>query len=210
MTSKERSYLIGLAAAQDSIFQVGKAGITPEVVQAVEEALAARELVKLTLLKNLDEDEEEVARTLADRTRSELVIKIGHKVVLYRENPNKKDGIVLPGHKKKEKTEADGAVKKESKSLHGIRKRRKAAAAARKREIAAVFIAQKRQGDGAPANKKSAAGTAGYKKTGTGAAGYKKTGTGAAGYKKTGAGAAGYKKTGTGAAARKKTGADHK
>lgn len=101
MNSKQRSYLIGLAASQDSLFQVGKAGITPEVVAAVDEALTARELVKITLLRNSGEDEEDAARTLAERTRSQLVIKIGHKVVLFRENPTKKDRIILPEQKKK-------------------------------------------------------------------------------------------------------------
>jgi RNA-binding protein len=101
MTSKQRSYLISLAAGIEPVFQVGKAGITPEVVNAVDEALTARELVKLTLLRNMGEDEEDSARTLAERTRSQLVTKIGHKVVLYRENPKKKNRIVLPEAKKK-------------------------------------------------------------------------------------------------------------
>ena len=101
MTSKQRSYLIGLSSGLEPIFQVGKAGITPEVIQAVDEALTARELIKLTLLRTVGEDEEDAAHTLAERTRSQLVIKIGHKVVLYRANPQKKNGIVFPASKKR-------------------------------------------------------------------------------------------------------------
>lgn len=56
MTSKQRSYLKGLAMNLDPIFQIGKSSLTPEVTQAVSEALEARELVKITVLKNcLDE-----------------------------------------------------------------------------------------------------------------------------------------------------------
>ena len=52
MTSKQRSYLTGLAMTIDPVFQIGKASLTPEVTQAVSEVLEARELVKVTVLKN--------------------------------------------------------------------------------------------------------------------------------------------------------------
>ena len=53
MTSKQRAYLKGLAMTMDPIFQIGKSSLTPEVTQAVSEALEARELVKITVLKKL-------------------------------------------------------------------------------------------------------------------------------------------------------------
>ena len=56
MTSKQRSYLKGLAMNLDPIFQIGKSSLTPEVSQAVSEALEARELVKITVLKNCLDD----------------------------------------------------------------------------------------------------------------------------------------------------------
>ena len=56
MTSKQRSYLKGLAMNLDPIFQIGKSSLTPEVTQAVSEALEARELVKITVLKNCLDD----------------------------------------------------------------------------------------------------------------------------------------------------------
>lgn len=97
MTSKQRSFLIGKSAGLETLFAVGKAGITPEVIEAVSEALRARELVKIAISRNLGEDEDEAARMLAERTQSELVIRIGHKAVLYRPNPKKKNRIILPG-----------------------------------------------------------------------------------------------------------------
>ena len=56
MTSKQRSYLKGLAMNLDPIFQIGKSSLTPEVTEAVSEALEARELVKITVLKNCLDD----------------------------------------------------------------------------------------------------------------------------------------------------------
>ena len=52
MTSKQRAYLKGLAMTIDPIFQIGKASVTPELTTAVAEALEARELIKLSILKN--------------------------------------------------------------------------------------------------------------------------------------------------------------
>lgn len=95
MTSKQRAYLKSLASNIDPIFQVGKAGITPELTAAVSEALEKRELVKLSVLKNCADDANLVADTLAERTRSEVVQVIGKKIVLYR--PAKKNPrIELP------------------------------------------------------------------------------------------------------------------
>ena len=52
MTSKQRSYLKGLAMTMDPIFQIGKSSVTPELTAAIAEALEARELIKITVLKN--------------------------------------------------------------------------------------------------------------------------------------------------------------
>ena len=52
MTSKQRAYLKGLAMTMDPILQLGKGGLTPENTAAVEEALAARELIKISVLQN--------------------------------------------------------------------------------------------------------------------------------------------------------------
>ena len=103
MTSKQRSYLIKLASSIDPVLQIGKAGITPEVTKAVDEALEARELIKLHLLKNCFEDIRQVADTLAERTRSQVVQVIGKKLVLYRETKTPcKNKILLPQTKSKE------------------------------------------------------------------------------------------------------------
>lgn len=94
-TSKQRSYLKGLASTQDAIFQIGKSSITPAMVQAIDDAIEKRELIKISVLKNCMDDPNELAKIIAERTRSNVVIVIGKKIVLYR--PNKKQPkIVLP------------------------------------------------------------------------------------------------------------------
>ena len=84
MTSKERSRLKGLAMNIDPLFQMGKESLTPEFTKAVDEALEKRELVKINILKNCDDDRNAIAETLAERTRSEVVQVIGRKIVLFR------------------------------------------------------------------------------------------------------------------------------
>lgn len=52
MTTKQRAYLKGLAMTMDPIFQVGKASMNPGLTEAIAEALEARELIKISVLKN--------------------------------------------------------------------------------------------------------------------------------------------------------------
>ena len=80
----------------DPILQLGKGGLTPENTAAVDEALAARELIKISVLQNCLEDPRQMAEVLAERTRSQIVQVIGKKIVLYREGKNKKKKIELP------------------------------------------------------------------------------------------------------------------
>ena len=96
MTTKQRAYLKSLAMTMDPIFQVGKNSITPELVGAVSEALEARELIKLSVLKNCADDPKEPAQILAERTRPQVVQVIGKKIVLYKEGKDKNKKIQLP------------------------------------------------------------------------------------------------------------------
>ena len=77
MTSKQRAYLKGLAMTIDP--------------------LEARELIKLSILKNCMDDGNEIASVLAERTQSQVVQVIGKKIVLYKQaKDEKKRKIVLP------------------------------------------------------------------------------------------------------------------
>ena len=99
MTSKQRAYLKSIAMTTDAILQIGKGGVTPENTASAEEALVARELIKISVLNNCMEDPKDLARVLAERTRSEVVQVIGKKIVLYREGKDDKKKIVLPSAK---------------------------------------------------------------------------------------------------------------
>ena len=96
MTSKQRAYLKSLAMKMDAIIQLGKGGLTPENTKAVDEALAARELIKVAVLKNCIDDPREIAAVTAERTRSEVVKVIGKKIVLFRQ-AKKNTKYELPG-----------------------------------------------------------------------------------------------------------------
>ena len=80
----------------DPILQLGKSGLTPENTASVDEALAARELIKISVLQNCLDDPRQMAEVLAERTHSEVVQVIGRKIVLYREGKKDKKKIILP------------------------------------------------------------------------------------------------------------------
>lgn len=94
MTNKQRAYLSSLANKMQPIYQIGKSSLTPEIVTGIDEALNARELIKISVLKNCFDDPKEIANTIAERTKSQVVRVIGKKIILYR--PSKKNLIELP------------------------------------------------------------------------------------------------------------------
>lgn len=102
MNSKQRVYLKGLASTLDPIFQVGKSSLTPEITEAIREAIDKRELIKISVLKNCMDDPREIAALVAERTRSEVVQVIGKKIVLYKESKDNKK-IELPQEKGRKK-----------------------------------------------------------------------------------------------------------
>lgn len=81
---------------QDPVLQLGKSGVTPENTASVEQALEARELIKINVLQNCMEDMGEMARKLSERTRSTVVQVIGRKIILYRPKKKGKPRIELP------------------------------------------------------------------------------------------------------------------
>ena len=92
MTSKDRAYLRGLANTIEPIFQVGKGGISDNLIKQVDDALEARELIKLTVLETSPESGVDVGNELASKTNSILVQVVGRKITLYRKK--KKDSKI--------------------------------------------------------------------------------------------------------------------
>jgi RNA-binding protein len=95
LTSKQRSYLKGLANGIDPIFQVGKGGISDNVIKQFADALEARELVKATVLRNAMSETGAICEQIAGSVDAEIVQVIGSKFVLYKESINNKV-IMLP------------------------------------------------------------------------------------------------------------------
>ena len=89
LNSKQRASLRAMANRLDPIMQVGKDGITPELIATVGDALEARELIKLRTLENCEYSPKEAAEIISERTHSEVVAVIGSRFVLYRRSKKK-------------------------------------------------------------------------------------------------------------------------
>ncbi|HBL83465.1 MAG: RNA-binding protein [Clostridiales bacterium GWF2_38_85] len=94
LTSKQRAYLRSIAANLDTIIQVGKNGMNDNVVQTIDAALTAKELIKARVFEASPLTSREAAKILAERTAADIVQVIGTRFVLYR--PAKEPIIVLP------------------------------------------------------------------------------------------------------------------
>ncbi len=94
LNSKQRATLRGMANGMDTIMQVGKDGVTDNLVATVNDALEARELIKLKVLDNSGETPRSAAEALAEGTGAEVVCTVGTKFVLYRESKKKKKIII--------------------------------------------------------------------------------------------------------------------
>ena len=85
MTSKQRAYLMSQASTMNPIFQIGKASLTPEIIDALDDALEKRELIKVSVLKNCADDPHEIASVIGERTHSHVVKVIGKKMIFFRQ-----------------------------------------------------------------------------------------------------------------------------
>ncbi|GED31310.1 ribosome assembly RNA-binding protein YhbY [Brevibacillus centrosporus] len=95
LTGKQKRFLRAEAHHLTPIFQVGKGGVNENMITQIKEALEVRELIKIAILQNNNDDKHEVAEDLAAGAGAELVQLIGHTVVLYKESRENKT-IKLP------------------------------------------------------------------------------------------------------------------
>ena len=86
ITTKQRANLRGQANGLETILQIGKVGITDAIVSQVDDALTARELIKLRVLETAPITSREAAQDLAPRLRADIVQVIGMRFVLFRRN----------------------------------------------------------------------------------------------------------------------------
>ncbi|MEC2076484.1 ribosome assembly RNA-binding protein YhbY [Metabacillus fastidiosus] len=95
LKGKQKRYLRSEAHHLNPIFQVGKGGVNENMVKQISEALEARELIKINILQNCEEDRNTVADKLSKGAKAELVQVIGNTIVLYKESVENKK-ITLP------------------------------------------------------------------------------------------------------------------
>ncbi|HGA3171243.1 TPA: ribosome assembly RNA-binding protein YhbY [Streptococcus agalactiae] len=91
LTSKQRAFLKSEAHFMKPIIQIGKNGLNDQIKTSVRNALDARELIKVTLLQNTDEDIHDVAEVLEDEIGCDTVLKIGRILILYKESARKEN-----------------------------------------------------------------------------------------------------------------------
>ncbi|KAA0549336.1 ribosome assembly RNA-binding protein YhbY [Bacillus sp. BGMRC 2118] len=95
LTGKQKRLLRSKAHHLDPIFQVGKGGVNENMIKQIEDVLEKRELIKVSVLQNCEDDRYDVAEQLSTGAQAELVQVIGHTIVLYKESKENKQ-IVLP------------------------------------------------------------------------------------------------------------------
>ena len=91
ITPVKRAELRKIAQKLEPVMQVGKEGLSINVVNTADQALYARELIKVTVLESCESSTREVANELSKRCGADVVQVIGHKIILYKENLDKKN-----------------------------------------------------------------------------------------------------------------------
>jgi|SRR5690625_369658 len=95
LTGKQKRYLRAEANNIKPIFQVGKYGVNTNMLTQINDALEKRELLKVSILQNCEDDKNIVAQELVEEINAELVQIIGNNIVLYKESKENKQ-IQLP------------------------------------------------------------------------------------------------------------------
>lgn len=95
LTGKQKRFLRSKAHHLDPIFQVGKGGVNDNMIKQISDALEARELLKVSVLQNCEDDRDTVAQELSKGAKAELVQIIGNTIVLYKQSKENKQ-LELP------------------------------------------------------------------------------------------------------------------
>lgn len=132
MTGKERAKFRAAANGLEPVFQIGKGGINDGLIRQVEDALNARELIKIkALLESIPQPPKELAQEIAERTKADVIQVIGGVIVLYRENPELR---LAEKEKEKRKKEAAKKLKMQEKAAKYGRGNAKSSYAPRKKK----------------------------------------------------------------------------
>jgi len=94
MTSKQRALLRSKASTEEAIFQIGKGGISENMLNSISDALDKREMVKLTVLRNCEDEQDQLMQELCQKLSAEQVCTIGNKIVIYRFSKQLKEHLL--------------------------------------------------------------------------------------------------------------------
>ena len=95
LNSRQRAQLRSMANSYQAIFQIGKSGVGEQLIRQVNEALEARELIKLTVLETSPMKARECADSVAAATESDVVQVIGSKFILYKQSKENKQIVLV-------------------------------------------------------------------------------------------------------------------
>lgn len=95
LTGKQKQYLKAIAVNFPAVVQIGKEGLVPTVIESAANVLKARELIKVKVNQNSDEDIRETAAILSEQLECEVVQIIGHNCILFKQK-EKKSHYELP------------------------------------------------------------------------------------------------------------------
>lgn len=111
LKGKQRAYLRSIANTLKPITQIGKEGVTESFLEQLDDMLAKREIVKVTILETAGLDSKETANYICEKLRAEFVQAIGYKFTIYKKNiENPK--IVFPGHEMAKAKKKDNTITK--------------------------------------------------------------------------------------------------
>ena len=120
MTGKERAAFRAAANHLEPLFQIGKGGLSDALIKQTDDALRARELIKVkVLLESSPITPRETADELAKATGAEVIQVIGGVIVLYRESPELKEKALQKEKNKKK------AAKLQKEKLYAAKKEKK-------------------------------------------------------------------------------------
>lgn len=94
LTSKDRATLRGIASTQESVCFVGKEGLSESCIESIEDALVARELIKVSVLQNCDSNTKSIANEICEKLECDCVGIVGRKIVIYKYNPNNRNHVL--------------------------------------------------------------------------------------------------------------------
>lgn len=86
MNSKKRAFLKKKAHNLEAIVRIGKEGFNENIIKSILEAIDSRELIKVKILQNCEEDKNIIYSKMMDSDAFEVVGMIGRTIIVYKEN----------------------------------------------------------------------------------------------------------------------------